>query len=80
MVRSEKALDVILATIKEALINHEFVVIRKFGRFKVQHKRKRIGLNPKTLEHHVVSARTVVKFTPGLALREIVNNGGLYEK
>jgi hypothetical protein len=44
-----------------------------FGNFKIQHKRARIGRNPKTLEEAVITARRVVKFVPSPQLIAKVN-------
>ncbi len=71
---AECAVESVLHFMKRALGNHEEVVIRRFGRWKIQHKKERVGLNLKTLEHCVVSSRTVVKFKPGDTLRGVVNN------
>ena len=41
------------------------VTIVGLGKFKLQHKRSRMGRNPGTGEPHEITARTVVKFHAG---------------
>lgn len=72
--QAKRAVESIFSCMKQALGEHDEVVVRRFGRFKIQFKVERVGLNPKTGKHHVVSARTVVKFQPGTTLRRAVNN------
>ena len=72
---AKHAVESIFSYMKIALSQHEEIVIRRFGRFKLQFKKERVGFNPKTGAHHKVSARTVVKFSPGETLRKVVNNG-----
>ena len=76
---AEHAVETVFRLMKQALAEHDFVVIRRFGRFKIQHKKERIGLNPQTGEHHVVTARTICKFKPGTTLKRLVDNGGKHE-
>ena len=72
---AKHAVESIFFYMKKALSQHEEIVIRRVGRWKIQFKKERIGFNPKTGAHHTVSARTVVKFSPGETLRRVVNNG-----
>lgn len=72
---AQHAVETVFSFMKQALAEHDYVVIRKFGVFRIQHKRERIGLNPQTGEHHVVSARTICKFKAGTTLRRLVDNG-----
>lgn len=69
----ENAVEAILQNMKNELKGKGKVTIRRFGEFTVRHKNSRIGLNPKTLEKHLVKSRDVVRFKAGMALKEAVN-------
>ena len=60
---------------KEALEKGEKVKIPGFGNFTVREKRARTGRNPKTGNKVEISARRVVIFKPGDALRKTLNRG-----
>ncbi|MGK9452985.1 integration host factor subunit alpha [Acidithiobacillus caldus] len=62
-------------TIRETLAQGENVKLSGFGNFILREKRARPGLNPKTKERTVVSARRVVVFHPGQLLRSHCNPG-----
>lgn len=47
-----------------ACLNNEDIRLRGFGKFKVQHKKPRLGRNPRTMKDAVISARRVIKFIP----------------
>ncbi len=55
----EMLVNVIFESIKEALADGGKVEIRGFGSFRVKHRRKREGRNPKTGELVVVSPKKV---------------------
>lgn len=61
---SINAVQAILETMKECLHTGESIHIRKFGFFKIQNKKERIGNNPNTGELVNIKARRVVKFKP----------------
>ena len=48
------------------------VQITGFGTFSVAKRKKRTGVNPKTGEKIIISARKVPKFTPGKSLKDSV--------
>lgn len=73
--QAKRILDEIFEEIIEALANDDDVTMRGFGRFKVQHKRPRIGRNPITQESATISSRRVVKFAPSRKLMSLVNEG-----
>ncbi|AEK59568.1 integration host factor subunit alpha (plasmid) [Acidithiobacillus caldus] len=60
-------------TIRETLAQGEDVKLSGFGNFTLREKRARPGLNPKTKERTVVSARRVVVFRAGSLLRNHCN-------
>jgi integration host factor subunit alpha len=54
----------ILRNIKNTLASGEDIMVSGFGDFKVEHKKERMGRNPKTKTEHVISERKVVTFDP----------------
>jgi len=65
-------IDDILQEMIRALKAGESVKIANFATFEVQHKRARIGRNPKTKEEFPISERDVVSFKPSQNLKKIV--------
>ena len=63
-------IDILLGTVKEALIQGENVKIGGFGSFNVRNKQDRIGRNPHTGEELVIPGRRVLTFRPSQLLRE----------
>jgi integration host factor subunit alpha len=59
----------------EILERGEKIKISSFGNFTVREKRARTGRNPKTGDKVEISARRVVIFKPGDALRKTLNGG-----
>ncbi len=72
---SEKALESIIALIKETLAKGDPVILRKFGSFHVKEKKERVGRNPKTGKEATISARRVVRFKSGKYFKQIVDTG-----
>ena len=72
---SEKALESIIALIKETLAKGDPVILRKFGSFHVKEKKERVGRNPKTGKEATISARRVVRFKSGKYFNQIVDTG-----
>ena len=58
----------------QELLRLNKIKVSSFGTFKVIHKKKRIGRNPKTKEEAIISPRKVVKFTPSLLVKQKLNN------
>ena len=56
------------------------VKLSSFGTFKTRNKPERMGRNPKTGESAVISARTVVSFSPSNTLKEKVELNNTDEK
>ncbi len=69
---AQKAVDCVLSSIKESLTNKETVQISGFGSFKVVKREARKGRNPQTGAEIDIPARTVPKFVPGQALKDVV--------
>lgn len=74
--QARRILDEIFEEIISALAKDEDVTMRGFGKFKVQHKRPRIGRNPVTQESAMISSRRVVKFAPSKNLISLVSKNG----
>jgi DNA-binding protein HU-beta len=72
---SEKAIKAIFECIAEALKNGEEVKLIGFGTFKTSLRKATIGRNPRSGEAINIPAKKVVKFVPGLALKEAANTG-----
>lgn len=62
--------DLTFSQIKKTLAQGENVLISGFGKFSLRSKHDRIGRNPQTGAKLVLSARTIVTFTPSGVLRK----------
>lgn len=71
----ERAVDVFLDEIAEALASGGRVELRGFGAFSVRLREARVGRNPRTGAAVSVSAKKVPFFKPGKELRLKVNGG-----
>lgn len=67
-VDAKKAVDAVLESIAQALVNDDRVQLIGFGTFSMQEKPERTGINPRTKEQITIPARKVVKFKPADAL------------
>lgn len=72
---AEKALNVIVDVIKDALSEGEKVSIPDFGMFEVREKAERKGINPQTKEEIIVPARKSPAFKAAKKLKDLVNEG-----
>jgi nucleoid DNA-binding protein len=70
---TELVIDVLLATIIEALAKGEKVDLRGFGSFQVSGKKERQGRNPRTGETVTIAARNVAVFKPSKELSGRLN-------
>ncbi|MDE6695288.1 MAG: HU family DNA-binding protein [Muribaculaceae bacterium] len=61
---AKKALNAVLESISQALVNEDKVQLIGFGTFAVVEKPAREGINPRTKEKIQIEARKVVKFKP----------------
>jgi nucleoid DNA-binding protein len=76
----KQAMDAVEATLeilKNVLRLGEKIQLVGFGSFQVRAKRARKGRNPQTGSEITISARKVLKFKPGKALHQIVNQGAV---
>ncbi len=67
---AESALDAVIDSLREALVEGESVTFSGFGTFKVAERAERQGRNPRTGEPMTIAAGRVAKFTPGKLLKE----------
>jgi DNA-binding protein HU-beta len=69
--KSALAVDSIMETMKEALVQGRRIELRGFGVFQVRDRKKGVGRNPKTgIEVAITPGRTV-RFKPGKDLKNI---------
>jgi DNA-binding protein HU-beta len=66
------AVDAVLETISETLAGGGDVAFTGFGKFHVQKRAARTGVNPRSGEKVQIPAGSVPKFTPGSALKSAV--------
>ncbi|WP_421793430.1 HU family DNA-binding protein [Hydrocarboniphaga effusa] len=73
----KKTVDAVLSGLdvaaSQALRRGEEVVLPGLGKLKAQERAARTGRNPQTGEAVEIAAKTVVKFSPGAALKDFVN-------
>ncbi len=67
------AVRTIVDALREAVRQGERVELRGFGIFTVRARNPKKGRNPKTGQAVDVPARKVVRFKPGMALRQSLN-------
>lgn len=67
-VDARAALDAVLESISQALVNDDKVQLIGFGTFAMVEKPERQGINPRTKEKIVIPARKVAKFKPAESL------------
>lgn len=72
-----RALDAMLESITEALVQDDVVSIVGFGTYHVKERAARVGRNPKTGEEIKIAAARVPAFKPGKLLKEAVDEGTL---
>ncbi len=69
---SKKALEAVVATVKEALVAGDKVALVGFGTFAVSERPAREGINPRSKEKIKIAAKKVAKFKAGAELAEAV--------
>ena len=68
------ALDAVLDSVKDALQKGDEVAFTGFGKFSVQARKARMGVNPRNPTEKVqISAANVPKFSAGSVLKKAVN-------
>jgi DNA-binding protein HU-beta len=72
--KAEEALNVALDSIKATVAKGGTVQLVGFGSFTSGSRAARAGRNPKTGETIQIAASKTVKFSPGKAFKDVVNN------
>ena len=72
---SKFCIELILKELSSAITSGDGVEVRGFGVFYKRHRKRRIGINPKTGEKVKVAEKFVPFFKPGKLLKEAVNKG-----
>lgn len=67
---SKKALEAVVATVKEALVAGDKVALVGFGTFAVSERPAREGINPRSKEKIKIAAKKVAKFKAGKELND----------
>jgi DNA-binding protein HU-beta len=70
---AEKALKSLTEIVTKELANGEKVVLPGLGTFEISERPERDGRNPRTGEMIKIAATKTVKFKPGKALKESIN-------
>jgi nucleoid DNA-binding protein len=70
---SERVLDAVVGTLKDALVRGEKLDLRGFGVFKVRESKARQARNPRTGEVLTIAAKKVAAFKPGKELAASLN-------
>ncbi len=68
---AQQAVDLIINSIKNAIIDSERVEFRGFGIFEIRPKKLGVGRNPKTGEVIKIKEGKAIRFKPGKQLRNI---------
>lgn len=66
------AVENVLGTIQDALVAGDSITFTGFGKFSVQNRAARTGVNPQTGERVSIAAARVPKFTAGSGLKKAV--------
>lgn len=66
------AIEAVLDTITDALVNNDKVQLVGFGTFEVRERGERAGKNPRTGEEMIIPAAKVPAFKAGKALKDKV--------
>ena len=70
----QKTIEFFYESVKDGLIRGRTVELRGLGTFYMQHRKERIGRNPKTGKRAEIPAHGVARFRPGLELKREVWN------
>jgi nucleoid DNA-binding protein len=66
-------LEALTGLIEDEIRNGGEVPMKGLGKFKVQHRKARVGRNPLTGESIQIPAKTVVKFSVAKSLKDLIN-------
>ena len=70
--KAKGAVEATIDIIGKELKKKNRVQLTGFGTFSTSRRKKRMGVNPKTGDKITIPARTVPKFTPGKALKDLI--------
>ena len=70
---AEAAVNALVGSIEEALVNGDKVQLIGFGTFEVRERAARVGRNPQTKEEIKIAASKQPVFKAGAALKKAVN-------
>ena len=65
-------LDSLLGVVEDEIKKGGEIPLKGLGKFKVQHRKARVGRNPITGAELQIPAKTVVKFTLAKALKDLI--------
>jgi DNA-binding protein HU-beta len=68
----KSCLEAFITAVGQSLKKKQPVVLTGFGTFTVIKRKSRVGVNPATGKKMTIPAKTVPKFKPGKALKDIV--------
>ena len=71
---SETALNAMIASVEDALVAGEKVVLVGFGTFEVKKRAERKGRNPQTKEEIIIPASKAPVFKAGKGLKDKINS------
>lgn len=69
--KSALAVDSIMESMKEALVQGRRIELRGFGVFQVRDRKKGVGRNPKTGVEVAITPGRTVRFKPGKELKNL---------
>ena len=70
---AEKALNAVIGSVTDALVNGEKVQLVGFGTFEVRDRKAKEAINPSTKEKIMVPAKKAPAFKAGKALKDAVD-------
>lgn len=71
---AEDLVDTVFNTITDSLLEGNKVLISGFGTFKVNHRKERKGVSPKTKEMMIIPASKTLTFKPSNRLKDTMND------
>jgi DNA-binding protein HU-beta len=73
-VEAERAIAALTGTIQGALHDGRKVTLVGFGTFSIAERAERVGTHPQTRQRMTIPSSKSVRFRPGKAMREAVND------
>ncbi len=70
---AESLVDTVFDTMIDSILSGDKVLISGFGTFKVNQRKERVGVSPKTKESMVIPASKTVSFKPSNRLKDAMN-------